>query len=589
MLRFLWQFRRFLRPYRLALLVGAAMVIGETLADLGQPWPLKVIIDGAIGQNAQHQFFARLIAGSSGSPRTILLRALIAVVILVSLSALFDFAGDFLMNSAGQRVMMDIRNKVFGHMQRLSLYYHDRQRVGDLVSRVTTDVDRLQDMLVATFDTLVPNGLMLVGLVIVMLLVDVKFGLLALTIAPPLFLVTYRYTLGIKRAVRRAREADALVASHASETLAAIRAVQAFSREDHESGRFALRNDESLGAGLVAVRLQAAFTPMVDMISLMGTLLVMYFGVRRVLDGSMSVGLLLVFTAYLKALYKPMRALSKLAYVVSRGTVSAERVVEVLQTDDRIPEKAGAKPAPRFSGTVEFQSVTFRHTAELAPVLRDVSFSVAAGERVGIVGRTGAGKSTLVSLISRFGDPEEGAVMIDGNDVRDFRLASLRRQVSYVLQEPVLFSGSILDNIRYGDPAAPDERVMEVVEAAHVQEFLDELPDGILTRLSERGSTLSGGQRQRIAIARAMLNDAPILILDEPTTGLDVESERLVLDGLARLSQGKTTFVISHHDSTLEGIDKILRVLDHSVIEESADRVQRTRSDDRSAPWQLRA
>jgi subfamily B ATP-binding cassette protein MsbA len=422
-----------------------------------------------------------------------------------------------------------------------------------------------------------------------MLLVDFKFGLLALSIAPPLFLVTYRYTLGIKRAVRRAREADSLVASQASETLAAIRAVQAFSREDHESGRFAVKNDESLGAGLVAVRLQAAFTPMVDMISLLGTLLVMYFGVRRVLGGTMSVGLLLVFTAYLKALYRPMRALSKLAYVVSRGTVSAERVVEVLQTDDRIHEKTGAKPAPKFAGVVEFRGVTFRHTTALPPVLRNVSFSVAAGERVGIVGRTGAGKSTLVSLISRFGDPEEGAVLIDGNDVRDFRLTSLRRQVSYVLQEPILFSGSILDNIRYGDPAAPDERVMEVVEAAHVQEFLDHLPDGILTRLSERGSTLSGGQRQRIAIARAMLNDAPILVLDEPTTGLDPESERLVLDGLARLSHGKTTFVISHHDSTLEGVDRILRVLDHSIIEEPARPHPTTPNGHRSASRKTRA
>ncbi|MDP9333418.1 MAG: ABC transporter ATP-binding protein/permease, partial [Actinomycetota bacterium] len=376
-----------------------------------------------------------------------------------------------------------------------------------------------------------------------------------------------RYTTRIKLAARRAREADARIAAHANETLAAVRSVQAFSREEFEDERFAVRNEESLGAALEAVRLRAVFTPLVDIVALGGTLLVTYVGVHRVLDGKMSLGILLVFLSYLKSLYRPMRALSKMTYVVSRGTTSAERVQEILKLDERVPERLDARIAPRFVGRIELRSVTFRYTPDGQPVLEDATLSVEPGEHVGIVGRTGAGKSTLVSLIPRFYDPERGSVLIDGIDVRDLELSSLRRQVSLVLQEPVLFYGSILDNISYGDPHASVERVWEVADAAHVTEFLDRLPDGIYSEVGERGATLSGGQRQRVAIARAMLADAPILILDEPTTGLDRESEALVLDGLARLSDGRTTIVISHHDAALRDVTRVMNVADGHLVE----------------------
>jgi subfamily B ATP-binding cassette protein MsbA len=255
-----------------------------------------------------------------------------------------------------------------------------------------------------------------------------------------------------------------------------------------------------------------------------------------------------------------MRALSKLAYLVSQGTASAERVDEILRVDARIPERPDARPAPRLRGHVELRNVVFRYDEGRPPVLSGASLVVEPGERIGIVGRTGAGKSTVASLVPRFYDPQAGSVLVDGIDVRDLQLSSLRRQVSLVLQEAVLFHGTILENIAYGDPEAPLERVLEVAEAAHVREFLDRLPDGLLTHIGERGTTLSGGQRQRVAIARAMLCDAPILILDEPTTGLDRESEALVLDGLARLSQGKTTLVISHHEPALAGVDRVIEV-----------------------------
>jgi subfamily B ATP-binding cassette protein MsbA len=560
MLRAAWRFRRFLRPQRWPLVGGAVLVMAETVADLAQPWPLKVIVDGAVGHKPQHGWIAKLIGGPAADPQTILIRALVATALLVGLSALFDFGSDYLMNGAGERVVVRVRAALFSHLQRLSLAFHDRQRVGDLVGRVTVDIDRTQTMLVAIFDTLIPNVIMLVGLAVVMVLIDPAFGLLALTIAPPLFFVTYRYTMGIKRASRRAREADAQIAALASETLAAVRSVQAFGREDHEDGRFEERNRESLGAGLRAMKLRAAFTPLVDVVSLCGTVLVTYVGIQRVLSGRMTLGVLLVFLSYLKSLYKPMRALSKLAYLVSQGTASAERVDEILRVDARIPERPDARPAPRLRGHVELRNVTFRYEEGRPAVLSGASLVVDPGERIGIVGRTGAGKSTVASLVPRFYDPQAGSVLVDGIDVRDLRLSSLRRQVSLVLQEAVLFYGTILDNIAYGDPEAPLERVLEVAEAAHVVEFLDRLPDGLLTRIGERGTTLSGGQRQRVAIARAMLCDAPILILDEPTTGLDREAEALVVDGLARLSQGKTTLVISHHEAALAGVDRVIEV-----------------------------
>jgi subfamily B ATP-binding cassette protein MsbA len=563
-----WHFRHFLRPYQLRLVFGAVLVILMILADLALPWPLKVIVDGALSHKGQHNWLANLIAGGATEPQAILVRALVALAFLVILSALLDFFSDYLMSGAGHRVMRDVRNALFGHLQRLSLAFHNRQRVGDMTVRLAGDIDRLQDMLVAIFDTLLPNSLLLLGLAVAMIVIDPEFGLLALAIAPLLFFVTYRYTLRIKWASRRAREAEAGIAAHASETLTAIHAVQAFSREEHEDRRFASRSQEALGAGLGAIKLKAAFTPMVDVISVMGTILVTYFGARRVMDGRMTLGVLLVFLAYLKSLYQPMRQLSRLAYLVSRGTVSAERVLEVLNADERLPEPHNPPKVSRVAGAVELRDVTFSYAPDLEPVLRNVSMSVEPGEHIGIVGPSGAGKSTFVGLVPRFYDPQEGAVLMDGTDVRSLNLSSVRSQVGLVLQDPILLFGSILDNIRYGDPEAPIERVMEAAEAANVTEFLDTLPDGLLTEIGERGARLSGGQRQRITIARAMLRNAPILILDEPTTGLDPESERLVLGGLRRLAEGRTTFVISHHTTPLVGVNRILSV-EEGVISEA--------------------
>jgi ATP-binding cassette subfamily B protein len=581
MLRAAWRFRQFLRRFAPAFGLGAVLVGLSTLVDLAQPWPLKVIVDGAFLHRPQTGWLPALIAGPTPSPnvwtgtswmittppQTIVVRAAIATALLAGLGALFDYSSNMLMDRAGEKVVVKLRRATYAHLQRLSISFHERQRVGDLVSRVTNDIDRVQSMLVSVFDTLIPSVVMLLGIAVVVLLLNPSFGLLALAIAPPLFFVTYWYTRRIRDAARRAREADAQVAAHANETLGAVRSVQAFTREDHEDHRFEEHNLESLAASLESVRLRAMFTPIVDIVSVAGTLIVTYFGAERVIHGKMSLGIFLVFLFYLRQLYRPMRALSKMTYVVSRGTTSAARVEEILRVDERIPQREDAIHVDRATGAIDLVDVTFRYRPDLPPVLEDATVHIAPGERIGIVGRTGAGKSTIASLIPRFYDPEAGAVLIDGVNVRDLELASLRQQVSIVLQEPVLFFGSILDNIRYGDVDAPMERVWECVEAAHVSEFLDRLPNGIDTTVSERGSTLSGGQRQRIAVARAMLADAPILILDEPTTGLDRKSEGLVLDGLERLSKGRTTIVISHHEPALRGVSRLIHVVDGHLVE----------------------
>jgi subfamily B ATP-binding cassette protein MsbA len=571
----------------LAFGVGAVIVVAGTIVDLAEPWPLKVIIDGAILHRPQTGPLPHLIAGPARGPNlwdgnqwvtpisreTLLIRSLAATIVLIGCSALFDFLSSFLMDRAGEKVVVRLRTSLFAHLQRLSLAYHEHQRVGDLVSRITVDIDRLQSMLVAIFDTLVPNVVCLLGLATAMILIDPGFGLLALAIAPLLFVVTYRYTRRIKEAARDARLADARIATHANETLTAMQSVQAFSREDYEDGRFAEHNEESLGAALESVRLRSVFTPLVDVVSLGGTLLITYVGVHRVLDGTMSLGLLLVFLTYLKSLYRPMRALSKMAYTVSRGTTSAERLDQVLQVEDRLTMPALPIVPGTLKGRIELRDVTFRYAADLDPVLEHVNFVVEHGEHVGLVGRTGVGKSTLVSLIPRFYDVQAGAVLVDGMDVRSLELTGLRRQVSLVLQEPALFHGTVLDNIRYGDPGASMERVDAVVEAAHVSEFLDRLPNGLDTVVGERGATLSGGQRQRIAIARAMLTDAAILILDEPTTGLDRRSATLVLDGLAQLARGRTTIVISHQELALRDVDRVVHIVDRRLVDADPPRL----------------
>jgi ATP-binding cassette, subfamily B, bacterial len=564
----IWMLRRFsnvLGRYRVRLGAGAAFTLLSALASLAQPWPLKVIVDSVLrGKPLSLPGFGF----AAGWSRTELLdAAVVAFLVIVVVGAACDYAGSYLMDSTGVRIVSDIREMLFSRLQRLSLRFHGGQRTGDLITRVMGDISRLQDMLIQWFSVLLPNVALLVGMMIVMFLVDWEFTLIALAVVPPLFFIVFRYRTRIKDASRRARSLEGMLAARATEVLGAIRVVQAFTREDFEDRRFSAQSSRTVAANLEATRLQSEFSPLVDVVAGAGTAAVLYIGTRRVLSGELSLGLLLVFLSYLNSLYRPMRLLSRLSYVTSRGLASGERVAEVLDVEDDVRDRPDAVGAPPLRGHVELRGVEFAYS-EGQQVLRNVNLEVQAGEVVALVGPTGAGKTTLVSLIPRFFDPQVGRVVVDGFNVRALQLRSLRSQIAIVTQEPILFEGTIFDNIAYGRPEATEDDIRRAAEAALVDEFVRQLPAGYETVIGERGASLSGGERQRVSIARAIVRDAPILILDEPTSGLDPRSEQLLMEALRSLVQGRTTLVIAHRMSTIAGADRVVVIAAGQIVEE---------------------
>ena len=560
------RFGRFVRPYRVRLAAGTALAVAQIVIGLAEPWPLALVVDHVLAPKpgARASPIAAVLP-ANWSPMALIITAVIALVTLVGLSAVADFASTRLMDGTGQRIGNDIRAETFAHLQRLSLRFHHRQTVGDLTSRVTGDVDRLQDLMVQALAVLVPNVLLVVGMLAVMFAVDPVFALLALVVTPLMVWSIYHSTHEMKRASRQARAKDGEVAGIAAESLAAIQVVQAFSLETKTNAAFVQSTDESLAANLDAIRHQARLGPLVDVAGAIARAVVIAVGAQRVLDGRMTVGVLLVFLAYLTKLYVPVKALSKLTFNISRGEACGERVDAILVRSPDVADRPNARSAPPLRGRIEFDHVSFAYDTD--PVLVDACLTIHAGETVAIVGPTGSGKSTLASLIPRFFDPDQGAVRIDGVDIRDYTLASLRPQIGLVLQDSILFRTSLWDNIACGRPGAELEQVANAAVQARVDEFVDRLPNGFNTVLGERGADLSGGQRQRVAIARAILRDSPVLILDEPTSALDAQAESLVIEALENLMVGRTTIIIAHRLSTVRRADRII-VIDRGHITE---------------------
>ena len=543
------------RRYWPALVVGSLLAVLQVVTKLAEPWPLGWLVDHAL----------RGAPKGSTTIRTDLLLAVGSLAIIVAAGALLNYWSTRLLSSAGLHVANDMRSRAFTHLHRLSLGYHKQHQVGDLSTRVTADVDRTQDMLVQMVANLFPNLLLVVGMFVVMLTVAPFLTLLSLMTTPLLGLAVYRSKRTLRQASRRARKADGAVASLAIESLGAIGMVQAFTLERHQSGHFEELSDDSLSAGVEAVRLQARFGPMVDAAGLVSILIVLWVGANRVANGQMKLGVLLIFLTYVGSLYKPVNALSKLTMIFTKGMAAAERINDVLSTEPDIKDRSDAIHAPPFQGHVRFDEVTFSYGRE--PVLSSVSFEINAGETVALVGPTGAGKSTVASLVPRLIDPVTGRVLIDERDIRDYSVTSLRSQVSMVLQDTVVLRGTIRDNIACGRPGASRSAVERAAKLALVDEFTDRLRDGLDTRVAERGVDLSGGQRQRIAIARAILRDAPILILDEPTSALDTESEELIVTALDNLPRSRTMLTIAHRLSTVRRADRIV-VVDGGVVVE---------------------
>jgi ATP-binding cassette subfamily B protein len=557
-----------LRPHRRQLWLGLLAIAGESIAGLLEPWPLKIVLDDLLQGKNQHGGLHHLIVSTAGSaPRNILTFACVAVLVIAATDAFCTYAEKFLTTNVGQWVAHDLRRTIYTHVQRLSLAYHDQQPTGDLISRVTVDIDAIQSFIVSGLLSILVDTLTLVGMIIVMFCVNWQFTLIALAVVPPLFFIVNTYTRRVKKASREVRKKEGKMVSVVSEVVSSIRVVKAFSREDYEVRRFEGESLEAVEAALAARSLKARLVPIVNIVTAIGTCAVLWFGAQMAMTGRLAPGSLVVFIFYLGKMYKPMQDISKTIDAYSKAATGFDRIQEILRVDDEVHDQPSARKAPRFKGQIDFEHVDFAYK-ENEPVLRDVNLHVDAGQMVALVGPTGAGKTTIINLLARFYDPTAGVVKIDGTDIRQFTQKSLRSQVSFVLQDTVLFSGTIWDNIAYGCPDASHSQIVKAAETANAMEFIDKLPQKFSTPVGERGVTLSGGQRQRIAIARAIIRNTPILVLDEPTSGLDAASEQLVVEALDHLMDGKTSIVIAHRLTTIRRASQIF-VIDDGTIAES--------------------
>ncbi len=557
-----------LRPHWKSLSLAFVAVLGVTLTDLLEPWPLKLVFDYLLKSKALPEWLNPIASTFGTNDKVSLLNfAAIALIVIALLSALSSYSEKYLTSSVGQWVVHDLRRTLYSHIQRLSLSYHDEKSTGDLISRVTSDIEAIQNLVSSALLGTLINSLTLIGMLGVMLYLSWKFTLVALCVAPVLFVVAYTFTRRIKTASRAVRKKEGEIVSVIAEVLSSMRVVKAFAREDYEQKRLEQESLESVEISLQARSIKAKLAPLVEVIVACGTAIAVWYGSRLVLAGTLTPGSLLVFLLYLGKMYKPMRELSKMADTFSKAVVGWERIQEVLETESQVPDKRGAVLAPRFRGRIEFDGVHFSYGPE-QEILKDIHLTIEPGQVAALVGPSGAGKTTLVGLIARFYDPVRGCVRIDGKDIRNFKQRSLRQRISFVLQDTLLFHTTVWQNIAYGRPEARRDDIVRAAKLANAHEFIEQMPEGYDTLVGERGATLSGGQRQRIAIARAIVRDAPILILDEPSSGLDANSEQLVFEALERLMRKNTCVVIAHRLSTIQRADIIFVLNEGTIVEQ---------------------
>jgi ATP-binding cassette subfamily B protein/subfamily B ATP-binding cassette protein MsbA len=557
-----WKLLPYLRPYRLRFAWALAQVFLIAGFELLKPWPLQVVIDNVLGGKATG---FTLLEG--WSPLALLGLACLGIVFVQFVGGALTLLHNYTAIGVGQRMVNDMRGTLYSHLQRLSLAFHGRQKVGDIMFRITADSFAVQTMLMNGLLPIISAIVLLAGMLLILYPLDPVLTLLSMSIVPLLFLSIALFNRRIGDAATEVRDADSRVYSLVQWAMSSMKVVQAFTREEDEYHRFMGASRTSLGFTLKLYNWQTFYSGVINTLIAAGTALVIYVGARSVLTGTLTVGQLIVFISYLAQLYVPVNQLTQSFGLIASARISARRVFEILETEADLKDGPLTLSREGARGTIEWHDVSFRYRAE-TPVLRSIDLVVEPGMKVALVGATGAGKSTMLGLLPRFFDPSAGGITIDGVDIREFTLKSLRQQIAMVLQPPLIFPISLRDNLAYGRADATSEEIEEAARLANIHTMIMGMPQGYDTVIGESGATLSEGEKQRMTIARALLRDAPILILDEPTSALDVETEAQVMDGIKRLTSGRTTFIIAHRLSTIRNCDLILVLRDGIIAEQ---------------------
>jgi ATP-binding cassette subfamily B protein/subfamily B ATP-binding cassette protein MsbA len=557
----------YLRPHGTRLVGGVALTLLGIGLELLKPVPLAIVLDVILGG----QPLPPALAGGLGGlgPGALLALAAASIVALAVALGASTVGANYLTIDVGQRMVNDLRTDLYAHLQRLSLRFHHRQPAGDLLYRVMADTFSIQSLVMNGVLPLATAALTLVGMFVVMLHYNAPLAVVTLLVAPPLYLVISRLGARIHGAAAASKQAESDLYAQAATSIGAVKLVQAYGREKGTVDDFRRGSERSLGLTLRLYGQETVFVLVVDSLLAVGTALLVFLGAREVLAGRLSVGALTVFLAYLKDMYQPVQNMAHNLKELSSSRAGLDRVFAVVDVEPDIRDSPGARALPAVRGEIRFEGVGFAYE-DARPVLQRVNLTIAAGETVALVGRTGAGKSTLASLVLRFFDPQQGCVRLDGHDIRTLTLASLRREITLMLQEPILFQATVAANIAFSDPGAPMERVREAARRAEAEPFILELPQGYDTVLGRDGLTLSGGQRQRLALARALFRETPIVILDEPTSSLDVATETLVWRNVEELLRRKTAIVIAHRLSTARIADRIVVVDDGAIVEQGS-------------------
>ena len=554
----------YLCPYRRTLFWAFLQVLLIGACEMLKPWPLKIIIDSVLGGQPPPWGWP-----AGWSREAMLVAACVALVLTYAVLGALAVLNNYTTIGIGQRVVSQLRSDLYGHLHRLSLAFHSRAQVGDLIYRVTADTFALQSLTMNCFFPAVTALTLLVGMGMIMLWLDWQLTLVALCVCPALLVVIARLNTRITTVASDVRQRESEVYTVVQQTMSMMRVIQAFTREDDEHRRFMDVSRRSLASGLRLYTLQTVYSGMVNVIIALGTAGVVWVGARHVLDGSLSIGTLVIFVSYLASLYGPINSVFQTYGLAQGSRASVQRVFDVLDVEHDLEDNRSRRSAKGIRGEVAWEDVSFGYQPD-QPVLRGVTLRVQPGQKVAIVGPTGAGKSTLLSLLPRFYDPWEGQILVDGIDAREYRLVSLRRRIAMVLQPPLLFNATLRDNIAFGRSDARFDEIVAAARLAGIDTTIAKLPEGYDTVVREQGVTLSEGEKQRVTIARAILRDSPILILDEPTSAVDSETEALIMQGLERLTAGRTTFIIAHRLATVRKADLIVVLRDGRIVEQGS-------------------